>query len=205
MRTFMVLPMAGILALALAAPVAAGPNVSNTSGGGNFAYGEWYGDGVYGSVVVGQEKGQPGWGDFYEERGQWVPCGPGEESYGFQGTRTYGWAYDVQVDFSRRLEQGSASGLAELYTETIDECAGTWLSSGSSEQAFVMTLTGVGDLVSFKGHGSYQVPSEFNGHSNYRGKERAAGGSLNVGRGVLDVSFDWAYMSQYSWTDHSNS
>ena len=45
MRKFMVVPMAGLLALGIAAPAAAAPNVSNTSGSGQSMYGEWASDG----------------------------------------------------------------------------------------------------------------------------------------------------------------
>lgn len=220
MRKLMAMPIAAILALAISAPVAAGPNVSNTSGGGDAAFGEWYGDGVYGYVYVGQEHGQPGWGDVYQERGEWVLCEtaggteseivvqdttPGDETYGFRGTRTWGYAYDVEIDFSGRLTAGSATGSVELYTETIDECAGVYGGDATSEQGSLqMALTGEGSLATFRGFGSYQMPSEFNGHYNYRGKERRASGTLVAGS-VIDAAFDWAYMSQYNWTEHINN
>lgn len=216
MRKFMALPIAGLLALAISAPVAAGPNVSNTSGGGDTAYGEWYGDGVFGYVYVGQENGQPGWGGMYQESGEWVLCEgggeivvqdttPGDEPYGFRGTRTWGYAYDVEITLSRRLTSGSATGTVELYTETVDECAGVYGGDAAVQQSpFQIALTGEGSVATFRGSGSYQMPSEFNGHYNYRGKERSASGTLVAGS-VIDAAFDQAYMSQYTWSEHTNS
>ena len=56
MRKLMVLPLAGLLALGVVGPVAAAPNVSNTSGGGESIYGEWSADGAYGDVSVGEDS-----------------------------------------------------------------------------------------------------------------------------------------------------
>ena len=132
MRRFMVLPLAGLLALAIAAPVLAAPNVSNTSGSGKSIYGEWSSEGTYGYVFLGEEAGQGGFGDIYQESGEYVECDGalpppdkgapspqdttgGGEYYGFVGTRTYGWATDLTVTLSKRLDTGKATGSAELY------------------------------------------------------------------------------------------
>lgn len=216
MRKFMVVPLAGLLALAVAGPAAAAPNVSNTSGGGDSIYGEWYTEQGYGYVMVAQEGGgYGGFGEFYEESGEWVECAPagdgdvvpkdttpGDGGYGFVGTRTWGYAKgDITVTLSRRLETGSASGTMELYTETVDECAG--IDEGSSESVSInVTATGIGSLASFRNSGSYKIPSEFNSHQNLRGKERAASGSVVAGS--IDRSFDFASMSQVTWSDHTN-
>lgn len=150
-------------------------------------------------------------GDVYQESGEWVLCSgeivvkdttPGEETYGFQGTRTWGYGYDIDITFSRRLETGSAVGNVELYTETVDECAGVHGGDAVAEQGTLeVSLTGAGELASFKGRGSYQIPSE---HSSYRGKERAATGTVVAGS-VIDRALDLAYMSQVTWTEHTNS
>lgn len=224
MRKFMVLPMAGLLALSIAAPVAAGPNVSNTSGGGTTIYGEWYGEGpdgnTYGYVSIGNEKNYGGFGEIYQETGQWVPCEtsggspskaaiviadttPGGENYGFVGTRTWGYTNDVQVVISRRLETGSASGTVDLYTETVNDCEGIYEGASESGVALTVSATGVGDLATFRGTGSYKIPSQFNGHSNYRGSERQATGS--VAAGSIGADFDSANMSKFTWTEHVNS
>ncbi len=225
MRKFWVLPLAALLVLAVAAPVSAGANTSNTSGSGSTVYGEWYGEGVYGYAYLGQEKGQPGFGQIYQESGTWVLCPPpepapaanpkaaaigpldtggGEEFYGFQGTRTYGFTNDVTITLSRRLETGTATGSVELWTAVVDECAGIYGDDPVYELAELsVVLTGVGDLGMFRGSGSYQVPSQFNGHYNYRGKERQATGSVLAGS--ISANFNWAYMSQISWSLHINS
>lgn len=224
MRRFMVVPLAALLVLAVAAPVSAGPNVSNTSGGGSVVQGYWSSEDTYGGVFLWQEKGQPGFGDIYQESGTWVLCPPpepapeaaptaagigpldtggGGEFYGFQGTRTYGYAYDVTITLSRRLETGTATGTVELWTSVVDECAGIWGDPTYEQADLSVALTGVGDLVMFRGMGSQQVPSEFNGHYNYRGKERQATGSVEAGS--ISANFDWSAMSQFSWSEHVNS
>jgi len=218
MRKLMVLPLAGLLALGVAGPVAAGPNVSNTSGSGETIYGDWSTDTGYGYVYLGEQSGYGGFGDIYQESGTWVECepteedvpspkdtGPGDGYYGFVGTRTWGYAYDVKIDLSRRLDTGTATGTVELYTETVDECNGVYGGDAVAEVgALDVAVTGVGPLATFKGSGSYKIPSEFNGHQNYRGKERQATGSVAAG-GSIDAAFGFGYMSQVTWTEHINS
>lgn len=222
MRRLMVVPVAAVLTLAVAAPAMAGPNVSNTSGGGEAIYGEWYGEGTFGYVSAGEESGYGGFADLYQESGEWVLCDtasgvgaggdgnpvaedtPGDGSYGFVGTRTWGYGYDITVDLSRRLETGTATGSVELYTETVDECNGIYGGEPVVEVGTInVTATGAGPLVSFRGSGAYKIPSEFNGHENYRGSERQASGSVVAGN-AIDATFDWGYMTRVSWTTHVN-
>ena len=222
MRRFMVLPLAGLLALTIAGPALAGPNVSNTSGGGETIYGEWSSEGTWGYVFLGEETGYGAFGEIYQESGTWILCEPvasggavkgqpstqdttpGEETYGFVGTRTYGYGYDLEITLSRRLETGSATGTVELFTETVDECAGI-SDGGSFDIASInVTATGVGSLASFRGSGSYKIPSQFNGHDSYRGTERQASGSVVAGSSI-NATLDWGYMSKVTWTTHVNS
>jgi hypothetical protein len=222
MRKLMVLPLAGLLALGVVGPVAAGANVSNTSGTGESIYGEWSAGGTYGYVSVGEDSHYGGFADIYQESGTWVECDsgapvpgkdtaitqdttPGEGEYGFVGTRTWGYGEGLTVDLSRRLDSGRAAGAVELYTATVDECAGDYGDDAVSEVVTLdVSVTAAGPLASFRGHGSYKTPSQFNGHENYRGKERAASGSVSAGSSI-DATFDFAGMSVLTWSEHSNS
>ena len=222
MRKLMVLPLAGLLALGVVGPVAAAPNVSNTSGGGESIYGEWSTEGTYGYVSLGEDSAYGGYVEIYQESGTWVECDPGAPEpaedtvstqdttpgdgyYGFVGTRIWGYGEGISIDLSRRLDSGHATGSIELYTATVDECAGDY---GDEAVAEVVTLdvsvTAIGPLVSYRGHGSYKLPSEFNAHENYRGKERAASGTVSAGSSI-DATFSYAGMSVFTWSDHSNS
>jgi hypothetical protein len=67
-----------------------------------------------------------------------------------------------------------------------------------------VSLTGAGPLGSFRNSGQYKIPSQFNGHDNYRGKERAATGSIVAGS-VIDATFSNADMIQLTWSSHTNS
>jgi len=220
MRKLMVLPLAGLLALGVVGPVAAGSNVTNSSGSGESIYGEWSTDGTYGYVSVGEDSNYGGFGDIYQESGTWVECDPGaasktdgastqdttpgEGGYGFVGTRTWGYSESLAVDLSRRLESGHATGSIELYTATVDECAGDYGDDAVSEVVTIdVSVTAAGPLASFRGHGSYKIPSEFNGHENYRGKERAASGTVDAGSSI-DATFSYAGMSVVTWSDHTN-
>jgi hypothetical protein len=223
MRKLMVLPMAGLLALGVVGPVAAAPNVSNTSGSGSSIYGEWSSEGTYGYVSVGIDSAYGAFADIYEESGTWVECAPvdespapgkgpiaydttpGGEEYGFVGTRTWGYGYDVEIDISRRLETGKATGTIELYTETVDECNGIYGGDAVGEVGRLeVDVVGVGSVASFRGSSFFKLPSEFNGHSNYRGKERQATGSVVAG-GSIDTALGYGYMSQVTWSEHVNN
>ena len=221
MRKLMVLPLAGLLALGVVGPVAAAPNVSNTSGSGESIYGEWSSDGTYGYVSVGQDSQYGGFADIYQESGTWVECDPGaaglgkdtpstqdttpgEGDYGFVGTRTWGYSESVTVDLSRRLDSGRATGSIELYTATVDECAGEYADDAVPQVVTLdVSVTATGPLASFRDHGSYKVPSQFNSHSSYRGKERAASGTVSAGTSI-DATFSYAGMTQATWSDHTN-
>src|SRR5688500_3680124 len=99
MRKLMVLPMAALLALAIAAPVSAGPNVSNSSGSALIAQASWesYAGGAetYGAFYAWQDSGaSSSYLEFSEQSGAWVDCTPADEtdeSYGFQGLVRYGF------------------------------------------------------------------------------------------------------------------
>jgi hypothetical protein len=211
MRTFLVLPLAGLLLVAGAAPVAAGANTINTSGGGRTIQGEWQSDATYGYVVLFEEtsgsNGEYGeYGEFMEETGQWVECTAsavdGEGHFGFVGTRVAGWSSDIDIVVDAKLTSGSATGTFDLAIETVDECAGVYDSTWQTATVTV-DVTGDGNLVMFRGSGSYKEPGAFNSHTTTRGKERLAAGSIDLGSfGVR--TFDHAVMAQYSWSDHSN-
>jgi hypothetical protein len=55
-RKLMILPLAGLLAFSVVAPVAAAPNTSNTSGSGTSIYGEWSSDGTSGYASFGVDS-----------------------------------------------------------------------------------------------------------------------------------------------------
>ena len=220
MRKLMVLPLAGLLALGVVGPVAAAPNVSNTSGGGESIYGEWSAGSTWGYVSVGEESGYGALAEIYQESGQWVECEtgapePGKDTpttqdttggdYGFVGTRTWGYSEGgVTVDLSRRLDSGHATGSIELSTTTVDECAGVHGDEAVSEVVtFDVSVSATSPLASFRDRGTYKVPSEFNGHDSYRGKERAAHGTVVAGSSI-DATFISAGMSVVTWSDHSN-
>jgi hypothetical protein len=221
MRKLMILPSAGLLAFSVVGPVAAAPNTSNSSGSGTAIYGEWSSDGTSGYVSFGVDSTYGSFGDIYQETGQWVECDPGAGAvggkeaavpydttggdYGFVGTRTWGYSDDVQLDLSRRLETGHATGTADMYTATVDECAGDYGDNAvATVVAIDVSLTASGPLSTFRNSGQYKIPSQFNGHDNYRGKERAATGSIVAGS-LIDATFSSADMLEVTWSSHSNS
>jgi hypothetical protein len=205
MRKFLVLPMAGIMLLAGAAPVAAGANASNTSGSGRTIQGEWYDGTTYGFVILLEESSGE-YGELYEESGEWVLCTPGaspeEEVYGFVGTRTFGWSSEIDMSLASKLSSGTATAAFEVGIETVDDC------TGASEVEFELITIAIdvvadGSLVTFRNAGSFQVPGEFNAHARYRGRERQAAGSIDLGP-LGSRTLGYAVMAEYSWSEHAN-
>ena len=219
MRKLMVLPLAGLLALGVVGPVAASPNVSNTSGGGDSIYGEWSSDTVNGYVSIGKDTAYGGSAEIYQESGTWVECDTGAPDpdkgtpttqdttggdYGFVGTRTWGTSDGITLTLSRRLDSGHATGSIELFSATVDECAGDYGDEAVSEVVTLdVSVTAASPLASFREQSSYKIPSVFNGHDSYRGKERAAHGTVVAGSSI-DATFISAGMSVVTWSDHSN-
>ena len=215
MRRFMVLLMAGVVALGVAGPVSAGANVSNTSGSGQTIYGAWEGDGTSGYVYIGEDSSYGGFGEIVQDTGEYVLCEgpapekegavaedttPGGEYYGFVGTRTWGYTEDLTIEISRKLDAGHATGSVELYTSTVDECNGVYGDPGEEHGTLDVTVTGSGPIASFRGTSHYKIPDQFSGHDNYRAKERAATGSVVAGS--IDAVFTGS-MSQITWSAHA--
>src|SRR6185295_18451600 len=111
----------------------------------------------------------------------WVECAPGDEpppdkgaiaydttpgdgGYGFVGTRTWGYGSDIRLDLSRRLDSGRATGTIELFSQTVDECAGVSEDGPAEVGALDVRLTGTGSVASFRDTQFYKLPSEFNAH-----------------------------------------
>lgn len=204
MRKLAVIPMAGLLALAIAAPAAAGANVSNQSGSARVLNGDWYSDGTYGYAYFATDSAYGAWGEFYEESGEWVPCDETGEFYGFVGNRMYGWTGDLTIVLDSRLNHGTASGTLELVSETIDECAGEYGGSGEpTTVAFTAELDGFGRAARFRSSGSYQLPGEVNAHSTQSGRERQATGSIDLGTAGTRT-FDTGVLATITWRDHGN-
>ena len=204
MRRFAVIPMAGLLILAIAAPAAAGASVSNQSGTGKVLNGEWYSEGTYGYAYFGADSAYGTWGEIYEESGEWVACDESGEFYGFVGDRTYGWTGDLTIVLDSRLNHGTATGTLEIVTESVDECAGEYGGSGEpTTVAFTAELDGFGRAARFRNSGSYKLPGELNAHSTQSGKERQATGSIDLGA-AGSRTFDYAVVATIAWRDHGN-
>jgi len=204
MRRFAVIPMAGLLILAIAAPAAAGASVSNQSGTGKVLNGEWYSEGTYGYAYFGADSAYGTWGEIYEESGEWVACDESGEFYGFVGDRTYGWTGDLTIVLDSRLNRGTASGTLEVVSETVNECTGEYDGTGEpTTVAFTAELDGFGRAARFRNSGSYKLPGEINAHSTQSGKERQATGSIDLGA-AGSRTFDYAVLATIAWRDHGN-
>jgi hypothetical protein len=205
MRKLAVIPMAGLLVLAISAPALAGPNVSNSSGSATVVNGEWYSDGGSGYAYFATDSMYGVWGEFLEESGEWVPCDESGEFYGFVGSRTFGWSGDFAIDVDSRLDHATVSGTIDVFTETVNDCTGEY--GGSDEPvtvAFSAELDGVGDAVRFRNSGSYKLPGEFNSHGSQSGRERPATGSIDLGE-LGTQTFDSGVLASISWRDHTNN
>jgi hypothetical protein len=211
MRTTISVPLAALLVLTIAAPVAAGPNVGNSSGSLTIAQANWdTSDGdTYGSgyLSVSTSDGDPqAMIEFSEYHEAWVQCSgaetPDDESddwFAPVGTSSYGWG-SGDLTVGRNYGDAQATGTLEVYTETFDGCAGD--SDGTVGQVDVaLSLVGTGALVRESGRGSFHIPGVYNGHDSYRSAYRMAEGSVALGDRAFET---YGLIGKISWMSHSN-
>ena len=208
MRKIMVLPIAALLVMAVAAPVSAGANVSNSSGSALTAQGSWYseadGVGTYGSLYAWQDSGSDSaYIEFFEESGQYVDCTPADDTdefYGFQGQYRYGYG-DGSLKVGRGMADAQASGTVEIFTTIVDDCAGSYDESVEDGVAVSLDLTATGPKIMERGTWSFHIPSDFNSHSSYSTTARSAAGTATIGG--TDVAIEGG-IGKVSWRDHGN-
>jgi hypothetical protein len=201
------LSLAGLLILAVAAPAAAGPNVYNLSGSGITLQADWYDDDTYGWVAFFDES-YGFYADFGEMSGSWTTCDNGtkkktsDDYEGFIGTYIYGYGWDGTLSMDAKFTTGTGTAAVEYVVVTVNDCTRTW-SEAPGTATISIALTGTGPIATFRSKSSFKVPSEFNWHSSYSGKQRAATGSVDLGAlGTRTPS--WAFMASYTWRDHAN-
>ena len=209
MRRFMVIPMAGLLVLAAAAPVAAGPNVSNNSGSLTVAEAYWEssdgGNESFGWVSVRREGRAEAFAELYSSEGEYVLCVdlPGEEDdyYGFVGTSTFGYGAATLVVGSNN-STAAATATLTAYTDSIDECNGIWEGGPESMVDVSFDLIATSGTIKVSGRESFHLPKEFNDRYSYRASYRLAEGSVAVYGVEMDA---YGQIGKVSWSSHSNS
>jgi hypothetical protein len=220
MRRFTVFPLALLLAFVLAAPVAAGANVTNQSGTFDVANGYWYsydeatGVDSSGGIQVAQADGQT-YFDLYDQSGAYVDCSTGLPAkggvttkdttgggYGFKGTQSYAMGGEPTVSFGRRLSGVTASGAVDVVTYAIDDCAGTYDLVKEGNETLALALTGTGPVISFKDTSSIRIPAALNGHASESGDYRAATGTVDFGRGSRAIVD--GQIAHVTWRNHCN-
>jgi hypothetical protein len=215
MRKLMIMGMASLMVLAMAAPVAAGANVGNYSGGATLAQAAWEsydettGAASYGYLVAAREQGETTTLiEFSESNETWTLCSDGgtpddesDDSFGVVGT--YRSAYGSgTLTVSKSYGSATAAGVLDVWTDTYDECAGTYDSAYQDEVSISLDLVATGDLVRESGRGSFHIPGAFNDHSSYRSTYRLAEGVVSIG----DQTFEsFGQIGKVSWSSHTNS
>jgi len=213
MRKIFVLPLAGLLALTVAAPAMAGPNVSNTSGSLTLAQGGWksWDDATqsssYGEFTVAREDN----GDVFAQvmtstaayvqcTGQGTPDDPDDDTFGAIGSNLYGYG-PASLTIDKNYGSATAAGTLEAGRETFNDCTGEYGWEDVSSVDFTLALTASSGTIRETGRGSFKIPGEFNGHSSYKAIYRYAEGTLALDGGTNEV---YGQVGKVSWTDHSN-
>lgn len=215
MRRGMAISAACVLALVLAAPVAAGPNVSNTSGGFTGAEGDWstydeatgaytYGY-LFAHLDAGQKTATVDFGQFSGDKvqctGQDTPDDPSDDSYGAIGDSLYGSgpasSFKVPKDFSL----ATATATIDLYHDSYNDCTGEYVSDFLGGINVRLDLTANGPLATFKDRTSFHVKGGTSGHSSIVQTTRSATGSVTIDGVVSAV--DFGIIGSVSWKDHS--
>jgi hypothetical protein len=208
MRKFTVIPLAALLVLAVAAPASAGANTYNSSGSALTAQGYWSseaeGGWTFGSLYAWQETGSTStYLDFFEESGEYVDCTPADDTdefYGFQGQYRYGYG-EGTLTMAQGLSQAHASGVLEIGTVTVDDCAGQYDESWASGVPVSLDLVATGPKVMERGTSSFKIPGDYNGHSSYSTTSRIAAGTASIDGSEIAVE---GGIGKISWRDHGN-
>ena len=214
MRRFMTVPLAGLIALAVAGPVAAGPNVGNFSNSATMAQAQWdaYDDATQtyraGFVAVSREQGSSDvFAEFNQYQEQFVQCSgadtpdePGDDSFGVIMSNTWGYG-PASLAIGRNNSSASAGGTLDAAREDFNECTGEWTYEELADVTFSLDLTATSATVKESGRGSFHLPGEFNSHSSYRATYRFAEGTLDGIDGSQSVS---GMIGKVSWMEHTN-
>ena len=215
MRRGIAISAACVLALVLAAPAAAGPNVSNSSGGFTGAEGDWStyddttGASTYGFLFVHLDAGQKtATVDFNQFSGTKVQCtgqdtpdDPSDDSYGGIGESFYGSgpasSFKVPKDFSL----AAATATIDLYHDTYNDCTGEYVSDFVGGVNVGLNLTANGPLATFKDRTTFHVKGGTSGHSSIVQTTRPATGSVTIAG--VQTTVDFGIIGSVSWKDHS--
>ena len=214
MRRFMTVPLAGLVALAVAAPVAAGPNVGNYSSSLTMAQATWdswdEATGAYSSgyIAISQEQGSPdAFAEYSSYSQQYVQCtgeetpeNPDDDTFGVVGSNTWGWG-PASLTTGKNFGSASASGDLSIGREQFNECTGEWTFEELPGVQFDLDLTATSGTIRESSRGSFHLPGEFNSHSSYKATYRYADGTLSGIDGTQSVS---GLIGKVSWMDHAN-
>ena len=212
MRRFMAIPMAGLLALTVAASALAGPNVGNYSSSLAIAQASWdsYDEGTgtfgYGYVAVSREQGgSDSFAEYSQGSEQYVQCtgaetpdDPADDSFGVVFSNV--WGYGPAM-LAMGKSNASASGTLEVGRESFNECTGEWTSEELDDLAFSLELAATSATIRERGRGSFHLPGEFNSHSSYKATYRNAEGTLS---GIDAPQSVVGMFGNVSFREHSN-
>jgi hypothetical protein len=221
MRRFTAVFAALLLALAVAAPAAAGPNVSNSSGGFNGAEADWgtydeaTGVSDYGLLFVRVEKGQKApIADFQRNiEGQWVDCdGPagktvvprdtdpgGDGDYSYTYMSAFGPASSLLVPKS--MATATATATLTVWYETHEACTDVW-DSGEMTIDVGFDLTATGPVERYSDRTTFHVPGQTNSWYSVKQVTRPAAGVVTVDGG--EMTADFGIIGSVSFMEHVN-
>ncbi|HYU50940.1 MAG TPA: hypothetical protein VEO91_13545 [Candidatus Limnocylindria bacterium] len=214
MRTFLTVPMAGLLVLAVAAPVAAGPNVGNYSSSVTIAQADWgsfdkeAGSYSYGYLAVSQEQGSS---DALAEFNQYIeqnvqctgaetPDDPSDDMFGTISTNRWGFG-SATLSVDGKLASATASSVLYVEQDRFDSCTGESSYDELPALEIALDLTATSGTIRESGRGSFHLPGEFNSHSSYKATYRMAEGSIDGVEGAESV---FGQIGKVSWSEHTN-
>jgi hypothetical protein len=214
MNRFLTIPLAGLVALAVAGPVAAGSSVSNTSGSVTMAQGYWESfdeaSGTYssGGIAVSQEQGSSlAWASYNQSSEQMLQCtgagtpdDPDDDTFGVSATYIWGDG-EATLTIGKSYSSATSSATVTLTRESFNECTGDYSNEELGDQSVGLELTASSSTIKESGRGSFHLPGQLNEHSKYQATYRLAGGTLS---GIDGEHSAEGQIGKVSWSDHSN-
>jgi hypothetical protein len=206
------LGLASILALVVAAPAVAGPNVANISGGATVAQVDWaYDDGdtfVGGYLVAAEETRADPVVEYFLYTETIVQCAgaetaedPTDDVWDFYSVVESGFGPAATFAIGKSYSSATATAVLTIAIDAFDGCVGEVTSTIREDVPVRLEVVGTSPLIRESGHGSFHIPSDINAHGSFKQTYRLGTGVAQIadrtiaGDGVL---------GELSWRDHSN-
>ncbi len=202
---------AGLLSLAVAAPVAAA-NVSNSGGTVSLGQVEWARfdpDTFTGGYLVAVRDQKGGTVvEYFLVVEQLVQCegadtpDPSDDRWDWRLRYEYGFGPAEVLTISSRYTSAVATAKLTITVDRYDACLDELVTEVIEDVPVRLDVVGTTPLIRESGHGKFHIPSLYNAHGSFKQTYRLGTGTATIGAESFDGE---AGVGTVSWREHVNS